>query len=778
MAIPTHTLTVLELPEVRRRAAGLTSFSRGRELALALAPASDRETVAARLQRTTEARRLLDLDDRVALDGASDVRESVELASRGYRLEPPALLQVQALLGAARRARRQVGKHRDELPGLWSIVQPVDPPGHLEALIERTLDQDGRVVDGASRTLGSLRTRLRRQQARLARLMQRIAVGARARPLLREPIVTERNGRLVVPVKQDRRKDFDGIVHDTSTTGATVFMEPMAAVEPNNQVRELAAAERHEVERILRELSGQVGEARDAIVGSVEGLAALDLALALGRYANRLDAEAPDVADSDGFRLAGARHPLLEDPVVPIDVELNMGASAGARALVITGPNTGGKTVALKTIGLLHLMAACGMHLPVKPGSSVAVYEHIYADIGDEQSIEQSLSTFSSHLRNLVTMVESAAPHTLMLADEVGAGTDPTEGSALGHAIVERILEAGATAVVTTHHPELKTFAYEHPLARNASVEFDVESLQPTFRLVMGVPGKSNALEIAARLGLDPAVVESARARLGAGYADVERVIGEMHADRAATDQARRDAEADARDSAALREELDARLAAISNERDTLLRDARRQARGLLRQAQRALVDATRAAGASDQTGRARRSVERAAKRLDQPAPAAPDLPERPMVAVAIGDTVHIEGYGSPGEVVEVEDGEVEVAIGSIRTRVPREAIREATRPPTRGRARRRHARPTGAPVEISLRGQRAAAVGELVDAGLDRALLAGADRLVIVHGKGTSTLRRAVRDHLDRHPAVESLADAPLNEGGAGVTVVRLADG
>ena len=779
MPIPAHTLDVLEFPEIRRRVAALTGFSRGRERALELTPSTQRAVVEAGLEETAQARQLLAIRPTFTVGGAHDLRQTAELAARGYRLDPQALLLVRDQLRALHRARSTLTTLRDDLPSIWAIVALLDPLDALEDRIARSLDDEGRVLDSASDDLARIRANLRRRRADVQRIMQQlIRSPARAR-MLQEPIITERAGRAVVPVKQASRREFGGIVHDASSSGATLFMEPLAAVSENNAVRDLQLQEIGEIERVLRELSAAVGAERESIVAGVEGMADLDVALALAHYAESLDAERPGLDPADGFDLREARHPLLEGDVVPIDLRLEPDGRDPYRAIVITGPNTGGKTVALKTIGLLHCMAASGMHLPVKTGTTVAVYAGLLADIGDEQSIQQSLSTFSSHLRNLVAMLEAAGPHTLVLADELGAGTDPAEGAALAQAIVERLLESGAAVVVTTHHPDLKAFAVEHPLARNASVEFHVATLRPTYRVILGIPGKSNALEIAERLGLAPDVVERARRHLTSDHADVEAVIAALHAEREAAERARHEAEERVRAAEDVRADFQALRAALDEEREELLRRARRQARELVAQARNALREASRAAGSDepDALEPARTRVRRVRQRLERASPPAAAAPPRTLVEVAVGDHVEVDGFDATAEVVMVGARDIEIVVGNLRTRVPRgAAVRRATRPqrPVAGRTRR-PVRTSAPPLETDVRGQRAADMPHLVDHALDRALLRGAEIVRIIHGKGTGALRQAVREHLRDHPAVHGHESAPLNQGGDGVTLIHL---
>ena len=449
-----QTTELLELPAVLERVARFASFSAARAGVLALRPVADRQAVSARLELTAQGRQFLEVSPSFTVGGARDVRDRAERAARGARLDPADLLDVHDHLRATRLAVAAVGRQAAELPALWALVEAASDPPDLEGRISAAINEEAEVRDEASPELERLRRLLQQARGRLTRLLERLVQQVSA-DVLRERLVTERRGRLTVPVRRERQRDFPGVVHDVSASGLTVFMEPLAAIEAGNEIRSLEVAERQEVERILLELSAAVGAERERLYAAVQALADLDRTLAVARYADATNAIAPDVSEDTSFDLQAARHPLLETPV-PIDVHLD---GAQARALVITGANTGGKTVALKTVGLLHVMAACGLHVPAKAGSRVAVFERVVADIGDAQSIEHSLSTFASHVRNLRAMVEAAGPGALALADEIGAGTDPDEGAALGQAVIAALLERGATVVATTHHPALKAFA-------------------------------------------------------------------------------------------------------------------------------------------------------------------------------------------------------------------------------------------------------------------------------------------------------------------------------
>ena len=767
-----QTRELLELPAVLERVAHFASFSAARAEVLALRPVADRATVSARLELTAQGRQFLDVSPSFTVGAARDVRDRAERAARGARLDPADLLDVHDHLRATRLAVAAVARQAAEVPALWSLVEAVSDPPDLEGRIAAAIDEEAEVRDEASEELARLRRMLARARGRLTRLLERM-IQQVSTDVLRERLVTERRGRLTVPVRRERQRDFPGVVHDVSASGATVFMEPLAAIEAGNEIRSLEVAERREVERILLELSAAVGAERQALNAAVQALADLDRTLAVARYADATDAVTPAVSDDTSFDLLAARHPLLETPV-PIDVHLD---GAQARALVITGANTGGKTVALKTVGLLHLMAACGLHVPAKAGSRVAVFERAVADIGDAQSIEHSLSTFASHVRNLRAMVEAAGPGALALADEIGAGTDPDEGAALGQAVIAELLERGATVVATTHHPALKAFAASHPAARNASVEFDHASLRPTYRLRLGIPGSSNALDIADRLGLDAAIVNDARTRMSAGALALEQAIADAETELAAAER-ERTASAEARSAAERsRRVFDEQIDELERDRDTLLGDARREARGMLRGARQALQEARRAARSGQAADRrtARRSLAATEEQLAPGAPPPSEPAEPGLPDVRVGDEVEADGFSGRAVVLGISAQSVEVAIGSARATFDRARLRRVVPASARPKRRTRRAPPGGGTQEIDIRGMRAEEAAEMAERSVDDALRLGAATLRIIHGKGTGALRAVVAEVLTVHPSVRQHAAAPLNEGGDGVTVAAL---
>ncbi|HZY42192.1 MAG TPA: endonuclease MutS2, partial [Anaerolineae bacterium] len=504
-----HHWNTLELPKVLAKLARYTAFSAGTELALALEPSTFADVVAQRLAETREARQLLTTRSDIALGGVHDVRELAEHAVRGMRLLPADLLAIRSTLIAARDIRRALIKLEAPYPRLAALAQrlALRESGGLITEIGRCIDENtGEVRDDASPELATVRREVRDVFARVQDKLRRILNNSRNAPYLQESIITQRGGRYVIPIKSDFKGRIPGIIHDQSASGATVFIEPLSTVELNNKHRELQLREQHEIDRVLGQLSILVAEDAEPISWCIEALAELDLILAKAKYADELDAIEPaiDHGPLATLRLIQARHPLLDRQiVVPIDID----PDAKTHIVVLTGPNTGGKTVTLKTAGLMALMTQCGLHIPVGTGSAISLFDEIYADIGDEQSIEQNLSTFSAHVVNLIGFVDRVGPRALVLLDELGAGTDPAEGSALARAILDHLKTTGAMTLVATHYPELKVWAHTTPGATNASVEFDPETLRPTYKLTIGLPGRSNAFAIARRLGLNEQII-------------------------------------------------------------------------------------------------------------------------------------------------------------------------------------------------------------------------------------------------------------------------------
>ena len=774
--IAEKTLITLEFTTVRGLLAERTSFTPGREQALAVVPET-RLADAERLQEETAAARdLMRAAPSTGLRGAHDIREAVRRSVLGGVLDPGQLLAI----GDTVRAAAGLFSDVHPYPPLAARARFAHPPAPLAAAIEQAIGAAGDVLDRASPALSSARAELRTAQSRLQQRLDGLLRSGDLTRYLQDPIVTQRGGRYVVPVKSEHRSAVKGIVHDQSASGATVFIEPLEILEANNRVREAELAERTEVQRILDGLSRAVERASDDLGAVTTALAALDLILARAALADAFGAERPRLNAAGVVDLIGARHPLLigrGGPVVPIDIRLG----TDFRVLVITGPNTGGKTVTLKTIGLFVLMAAAGLQVPAERGSALPVVPRIFADIGDEQSIAQSLSTFSSHLRNVVATLAGAEHGDLALLDEVGAGTDPDEGAALAMAVLETLLERGVLVVASTHYPELKAFALNTPGVTNASVEFDLETLRPTYRVHVGLPGASNAFAIASRLGLGPDVLQLAERHLGDLHRSLERTLREAERQRTALAASLEEARVAGTAAAAAAAAVEAEADGVRRQATDVLRRARAEAEELILQARRALRQAE---GAQERDARrnlveeARGAIADAEQARDAVAPPAPVRSLRP---IAIGEPVLIDGVSDPGILLAIDDkGIAEVSAGPLRLRVPRESLRPA---PSGGDHQRTvrlvrsvvTASAAAVPLQLDLRGARAEEALEVLDRYLNDVALAGHERVRIVHGKGTGALRSAVREVLARHPLVREHASAGATEGGDGATIVRL---
>ncbi|HMK09839.1 MAG TPA: endonuclease MutS2 [Anaerolineales bacterium] len=783
-------LDLLELPKVLARLETFAAFSASKALARELRPQSDEDIVRRTLQATSEARRLLEARPDLTVGGVHDVRGLASRAARGAVLEPQELLDVKATLIGARNLARLFERHGPAYPVLAAAAAGLRLPAGLIEAISRVIDEHGEVVDSASERLGEIRHSLRAAQDRLRAKLDRLVHDPSTAPMLQEPIVTQRDGRYVVPLRAEFKGRLKAVIHDQSSSGATLFVEPLAVVDLNNQVRELELAERDEVRRILAALSTEVGAGEDALHRTVEALAEIDLALAKARYAETLLAAEPEIRPiapvpgrphpGSALQLRQARHPLLDPAAaVPIDLVLD----GETYALVLTGPNTGGNTVALKTAGLLALMTQCGLHLPTSPDSTLSLFEAVYADIGDEQSIEQSLSTFSGHIGAIIHILAAAGPRSLVLLDELGAGTDPEEGSALARAILATLVERRVTTLVATHYPELKAFAHNTAGVRNASVEFDLASLRPTYHLSIGLPGRSNALAIAERLGLPRPVVERARQMVDPQALRAEGLLDEIHRQRQEARQARREAEAARLQAETQRAELRRRMEGIEAERAEILEGARREAaeeaEAVLDQAEEVRRRLARAGLPLEEA----RAAEQEARELAQ-ASAEPIVPPTAVAATPlhVGNEVYLRSLGAQGVLLALGESQAEVQVGRLRVRASRDDLSAAR--PQEGRAERPASAPTPvvrettSGMEIDVRGLTVEEALEALEQRLDSAYLAGMPFLRIIHGKGTGRLRQAIRRELRDNPYAAGFEAGKDAEGGEGVTVVRLATG
>jgi DNA mismatch repair protein MutS2 len=718
----------------------------------------------------------------VGVGGAHDIGPQIGRARRGGRLDGGELLGILETLVVA-------GKMSDALrserrPLLHELSRQIKPLPQLRARLETSVDNSGELLDSASPALGGLRRAVRVAYERLRSRLEQLVHRSEMSAALQEPIITLRNGRYVVPVRADAKGKVKGIVHDSSGSGQTLFVEPLVAVELGNAWREAQLAVQAEEERILDELSALVGGNADALAETLDALATFDFWLARARLAGALDGVRARTSSDQVVELLSARHPGLTGRVVPIDIRLG----GDYRALVITGPNTGGKTVALRTLGLLSLMHQSGLHVPAAEGSRLPVFREVFADIGDEQSIAQSLSTFSGHLRSIVRIVEEAGPGCLVLLDELGAGTDPTEGSALAQALLDYFLQAGALVAATTHYAELKAYAHNTDLARNASVEFDLDTLSPTYRLSIGLPGTSHAFQIAERLGLRSELVADARSRLSVAQQEFEETLASIKAAEATTaDALARAAVAEQRARDARREAEEERAVA-RRERERALVDARREADAALAEV-RAEIAAVRKLLAQEALSEPR--LDEAVARLEQRlAPLSTGDGAGTVGAgaesaepVAVGSWVRAPG-GWQGRVVEIDDGgRASVQTGDLRLTVPvgdlvtapaapiaKQAvdILDAPRPVSRPA-------PRAVPSSLDVRGARVDEALEMLDAYLDQAAVAGAQRLTLIHGFGSGALRDSLRAALSKHPLVKKWRPGERGEGGDGATVIEL---
>ncbi len=806
-------ILTLEYPKIQEKVAREASFSASKELVMELQPTPDIDEAHRRLAYTSEAVHLLDLHADASIRGAHDIRVSLVRAAREGILMPPELLEILTTVQSTLHVSHMLLKlDPDTFPLLHVLGNDIPQRPQLVRRIEETIDEKGEVRDTASSKLQRLRFDIRganqKLQDRLRTLVNEFGNA------LQEHIVTIRNDRYVVPVKSEARSQVRGIVHDQSSSGATVFVEPLVVVELNNRLRQLQVEEQQEIERILRVLSNEIGKEADTLKVAVELLAEFDLHLAKARYSRMTRSTEPHLNNEGRVVLHNARHPLLTGKVVPI----NFNIGRDFFMVVITGPNTGGKTVALKTVGLLSLMAQAGLHIPAEEGSEIAVFQDIFADIGDEQSIEQSLSTFSSHLSRIIEILRrvDAEQHkdtpeirgkragelaqkqqhaqVLVLLDELGAGTDPSEGSALARAILTYLLDRHVTTIATTHYSELKAFAHEQPGVVNASVEFNVDTLSPTYKLSIGLPGRSNALAIANRLGLDNSIIERSREFLGSAGVRMENLLEGLQSERKAVEDERFNLNMERVEAEYQRKQLEEERHKLEEQRVRILNEARAQARRELEEVQAALakvkVDVSRVNMTRERLGESRQRVrdleakvasipEPRRSKKAEPRPAKLDGP------LQIGDTVRVLSFGQNAELLGLtpDHSEADVQMGPLRIRVSvdnlervskRKATGDENTPAPSVVLPRYEDRPDVA-TQLDMRGWRVEAALEELETYLNDAAMSGMSSIRIVHGKGTGALRAAVREQLAHHPLVKSFASAPPQEGGDGVTIVKL---
>ena len=790
MSFTEKSLLTLELPTVLEMLAHEAVSDAAKERALELAPSSEPGEVKRRQEETSAAKTMMTVRQSPSFSGVRDVRPSLSRAELGGALNTRELMDIARVLQCARLVRGYIADDSVGKTCIDSLFFALRANKFLEEKINTSVVGEDEIADSASHELSTIRRQMRAAAARARDALQKIISSPSYAKVLQEPIITMRSDRYVVPVKAECKGAVQGLVHDVSASGMTVFVEPMAAVKANNELRELAAKEKLEIERILAELSADCADHRDDIETDFDILVRLDLIFAKARLSYKLDCQQPGLDEQRGIVLRRARHPLLDQSrAVPISLELG----SEFDTLVITGPNTGGKTVSLKTIGLLAAMSQCGLHVPAADGSNLPVFTHILADIGDEQSIEQSLSTFSAHMTNIVSILKECDDRSLLLFDELGAGTDPTEGAALAIAIIENARHKGAVIAATTHYAELKVYATNEPGVQNASCEFDVETLRPTYHLLVGIPGKSNAFAISKRLGLGDDVINDARSRVNTESASFESTIEKLEQTRLMLEKERdevavklRQAEENAKKAAFLKAELDVRLEKADQksrrEAERIIADARATAEQVFAE----LDEMKKRKNDDEDAQRVNAARSELRRRLNmhedslRPA-AAPAADERSSREIRPGDTVKIKSMGMKAEVVSVSPERVltlRAGIMNVTAKEDEVLLLEgesAKKKTSVSAAATATLRTAVVASEIDLRGMEAAEGVLAAERYIDSAVMSKLKTVTIIHGKGTGVLRAAIQQMLKKNKAVKSFRLGRYGEGETGVTVVEL---
>ncbi|RDU36251.1 endonuclease MutS2 [Neobacillus piezotolerans] len=780
-----RTLKVLEFFKVREQLMGHAASPLGRDKISRLIPSSDFEEVQRLQEETDEAATALRLKGNVPLSGIHDIRAHIKRAEIGGTLSPAELVQIASTISASRQIKRfieNLHEDRTNVPHLLDYTNRIIPLAELEQAIKMAIDESGEVLDTASDALRALRQQLRSNESRVREKLESMIRSSSAQKMLSDAIITIRNDRFVIPVKQEYRGHYGGIIHDQSSSGQTLFIEPQSIVQLNNQVQEIRVKEQLEIERILSELSAKAAEYSAELRVISDVLGELDFIFAKARYSRTIKGSKPTMNNEGRIALYKARHPLIPmDEVVPNDIMLGKEYTT----IVITGPNTGGKTVTLKTVGLCTLMAQSGLQIPALDGSELAVFNAVYADIGDEQSIEQSLSTFSSHMVNIVDILNNADYNSFVLFDELGAGTDPQEGAALAISILDEVYKRGARVIATTHYPELKAYGYNREGVMNASVEFDIETLSPTYRLLLGVPGRSNAFEISRRLGLNERVIENAKSQVSEDSSQIDNMISKL-------ESSRRDAEIELAEAHELRKQaeklhadLQKQLIEFYEQRDTMMEKAAEKAGKLVEkaaeEAEEIIGDLRRMRLEKNAEIKEHELID-ARQRLAGAAPKVkktekPGAKKAALHAFSPGDEVKVITFDQKGILLEkTSNNEWQVQIGILKMKVAEKDLeyintpkQKEVKPMAIVRGRDAHVS-----LELDLRGERYEDALFKVEKYIDDALLAGYPRVSIIHGKGTGALRQGVQEYLRNHRSVKKIRFGDAGEGGTGVTIAE----
>lgn len=784
-------LNILELPTVLDMLAAEAVTDGGKEACLKLRPSADRLEVKNRLSETSAAKDMMVVRGSPSLSGIKDIRPSLNRADLGGSLNTIELLNIARVLQCARLVKGYTGDDKLGKSCIDHLFAALHANRFLEEKITGSIVGEDEIADSASSELANIRRKIRAASARVRDCLQKIISSSSYAKVLQEPIITMRSDRFVVPVKAECKGAIPGLVHDISSSGATLFIEPMAAVKANNELRELAAKEKTEIERILSELSADCASHAEDIASDYSYLITLDGIFARAKLSYKLNGIEPELREK-GIVLRRARHPLLpKDKAVPISLELGEDFDT----LIITGPNTGGKTVTLKTIGLLNVMAQCGLHIPADDGSGVPVYRHVLADIGDEQSIEQNLSTFSAHMTNIVHILNECDSDSLLLFDELGAGTDPTEGAALAIAIIEYARKLGADVAATTHYAELKVYATNENGIQNASCEFDVETLSPTYRLLVGVPGKSNAFAISERLGLGKEIIDDAKARIGVQNASFEATIEKLEQTRALLERDRaeaakklREAEDSAKKAELLRAELSGKLEKADEkarrEAERIIAEARETAESTfaeLDDMRRRINEEEQAQEVNRARSELRRKLNESQGKLKSREPDKPKEDKKSARDVRPGDTVEIKSMGVKAEVIDINpDGTLNLRAGIMSVKLKPDDVyliegHEAKQKKQSVTLAGSTAPRASVSPEIDLRGMESIEAVNAAEQYIDSAVMGKLKSVTIIHGKGTGALRTAVQQMLKRNKAVKSFRLGRFGEGESGVTIVEL---
>lgn len=773
-------LRVLEFNKIKDKLAKEAATSIGKERSLHIEPKTKLEEVQLLQAETDEAVTILRLNMHVPFGGIVDIRPNIKRSTIGGTLNPKECLDIANTIYGGRKTKQSIEKLEIHVPILKSLLEKVSPLKDLEQEIKHCIDDQANMLDQASPKLRSIRSSIRTYESRIReKLNNYIRTKSKA---LSDAIITIRNDRYVLPVKQEYRNSFGGIVHDQSSSGQTVFIEPNAVVELNNQLQASMVKEQEEIDAILQKLTAHIASEHVSLYGNVQTLGEADFIFARANLAQNMHASMPAINNKGIIKMKQARHPLIpKEQVVANDIEIG----SSYHAIVITGPNTGGKTVTLKMVGLCTLMAQSGLQIPAQDGCELAVFEQVFADIGDEQSIEQNLSTFSSHMTNIVSIMERVNEQSLVLFDELGAGTDPQEGAALAMSILDETLAQGARIIATTHYPELKAYGYNRDKVINASVEFDVETLQPTYRLLVGVPGRSNAFEISTRLGLNDSIIEQAKTYIGIDAKNIESMISSLEQSKRKVDREYEEAHALLLKCEQLKTDLERKWQQFEHKRETLYKEVEEKAEKALYKAKEQANTIVSDIREKSKTAIKEHEWIEAKKKLDD---AQPDLsmkqeekrpiPKEPDRSLQIGDDVLVKTVNQQGIILEqISQQTYYVQVGMMRLKVNRQYLQRLNKRPSI----EKHHVPTvknnieSVKPELDVRGKRYDEALMELEKYLDDVVLSRLTQVTIIHGKGTGALRKGVLEYVKKHPHITNHRTGTMNEGGSGVTIVEL---